>query len=243
MSAMAPMEGLIDSSRDFARRSYGEIPVWAQWRLQRMEETRFTAEALAYEIVGRFEHPLTRSLRMESAIAKMLTSELLLEIIELAEEVHGLVGQSELYLVEKCKRDARVLTIYEGTNEIQRFFILKDLVGEVAPRWATSIGPPSAHLGREALELEALKLRFRQRLESAMELFGQELWQNPNLQANCFLLSEAAAWLKGADSTLARIAWLDLRQRIEDRESRIEDGDSKIENRESKMEQSDPQVD
>ena len=51
MSAMAPMEGLIDSSRDFARRSYGEIPAWAQWRLQRMEETRFTAEALAYEIV------------------------------------------------------------------------------------------------------------------------------------------------------------------------------------------------
>src|SRR5207245_6575031 len=153
----------------------------------------------------------------ESAIAKMLTSELLLEVIEYAEEIYGLAGQSEFHLVEKRKRDARVLTIYEGTNEIQRFFILKDLVGEVVPRWATSIGSPSAHLGREALELEALKLRFRQRLENALELFGQELWQNPNLQANCFLLSEAAAWLKGAESTLHSAAWIDLGETRDDR--------------------------
>jgi hypothetical protein len=38
-------------------------------------------------------------------------------------------------------------------------------------------------------------------------MFGQDLWQNPNLQASCFLLSEAVAWLKAADSVLARLAW------------------------------------
>jgi hypothetical protein len=48
----------------------------------------------------------------------------------------------------------------------------------------------------------------RQRLQAALTLFGQGLWQNPNLQANCFLLAEAAAWIKAADSTLARLAWL-----------------------------------
>ena len=41
----------------------------------------FTAEALAYETVGRFEHPQTRSARMESAVAKMLVSELLHHVI------------------------------------------------------------------------------------------------------------------------------------------------------------------
>src|SRR5581483_1641580 len=112
MSAMAQMEGLITASRKFALRSYGEVPDWVAWRLERMEEDRFTAEALAYEVVGRFEHPQTKSARMESAVAKMLVSELLHHVIELAEEVHGPAGQTQLHLVEKRKRDARVLNIY-----------------------------------------------------------------------------------------------------------------------------------
>jgi electron transfer flavoprotein-quinone oxidoreductase len=209
MSGMAQMAGLIEQSRAFARTTQGAIPDWVAWRLEQMEEHRFTAEALAYEVVGRFEHPQTKSVRLESAIAKMLVSELLHRVIELAEEIHGLPGQTQLHLVEKRKRDARVLNIYEGTNEIQRFFILKDLVTEVAPRWSRGVAAPQ-HLGREALEVEALKAAARQRIEAALGLFGQELWQNPNLQANCFLLAEVAAWLKAADSTLGRLAWLEL---------------------------------
>lgn len=208
MSAMAQMAGLIEQSRAFARRAHGDIPDWVAWRLARMEEERFTAEALAHEVIGRFEHHQTKSVRMESAISKMLVSELLHHVIELAEEVHGIAGQTELHLVEKRKRDARILNLYEGTNEIQRFFILKDLAGEVAPRWKQSPGESPKHLSREALEHEALKGGLRQRVEAALALFGQELWQNPNLQANCFLLAEAAAWLKAADSTLGRLAWL-----------------------------------
>jgi electron transfer flavoprotein-quinone oxidoreductase len=230
VSAMAPMEGLIDSSRTFAHVIFGDIPPWVEWRLNRMEEDRFIAEALAYEIVGRFEHSQTKSVRLESAIAKMLGSELLHRVIEYAEDIHGLAGQTHLHLVEKRKRDARVQTIYEGTNEVQRFFILKDLVTEVMPRWTHDHAPAPHHLGREALEFEALKATFRQRLTNALEFFGQGLWQNPNLQANCFLLAEAAAWLKAADSVLGRLAWLE-RQQEEGRESRIEDRGSKIEDR------------
>src|SRR5712692_8626397 len=105
-----------------------------------MEEVRFIAEALALEVVGRFEHPQTTSVRMESAIVKMLVSELLHRMIEWTEDIYGLAGQTQLHLVEKRKRDARILNIYEGTNEIQRFFILKDLAGEVAPRWSQAAG-------------------------------------------------------------------------------------------------------
>jgi electron transfer flavoprotein alpha subunit len=173
-----------------------------------MEEECFTAEALAWEVIGRFEHPQTKSVRMESAVSKMVVSELLHHVIGLAEEVHGLAGQTQLYPVEKRKRDARVLNIYEGTNEVQRFLILKDLAAEVAPRWQKTPPAPPRHVGHEALELEALKRDARQRIDAALALFGQELWQNPDLQANCFLLSEAAAWVKAADSTLGRLAWL-----------------------------------
>jgi alkylation response protein AidB-like acyl-CoA dehydrogenase/flavin-dependent dehydrogenase/electron transfer flavoprotein alpha/beta subunit/ferredoxin-like protein FixX len=214
MSAMTSMESLIESSRAVARGMFGEIPAWIEWRLNRMEEDRFVAEALAYEIIGRFEHPQTKSVRLESAIAKMLCSELLHRVIERAEEIHGLAGQTQLHLVEKRKRDARVQTIYEGTNEVQRFFILKDLATEVMPRWASNGAPSPHHLSREALEFEALKSQFRQRLTSALEFFGQGLWQKPNLQANCFLLAEAAAWLKAADSVLGRLAWLERQETV-----------------------------
>jgi alkylation response protein AidB-like acyl-CoA dehydrogenase/flavin-dependent dehydrogenase/electron transfer flavoprotein alpha subunit/ferredoxin-like protein FixX len=209
MTAMAQMAGLIDGSRTFAEKTYGDLPDWALWRLERMEEDRFTAEALAHDVIGRFEHPKTKSVRLESAAAKMLVSELLHRVIETAEEIHGPAGQTQAYLVEKRKRDARVLNIYEGTNEIQRFLILKELAGDVAPRWSRSAAPRPGYLGPEALQLEAQKAEFRQRLVAALEVFGQELWQNPNLQANCFLLAEAAAWLKAADSTFGRLAWLD----------------------------------
>src|SRR5437660_12311137 len=106
----------------------------------------------------------------------MLVSELYLSAVRLAEEVTGLAGQTTAYLVEKRKRDARVLTIYEGTSEIQRFLILRDLVNEVAPRWVKA--SPPRHLAREVLELEALKATFRQRCDAGRALFGPALWQN-----------------------------------------------------------------
>jgi alkylation response protein AidB-like acyl-CoA dehydrogenase/flavin-dependent dehydrogenase/ferredoxin-like protein FixX len=226
MAASAQMQGLIEQSRAFAQAAYGDIPDWVAWRLQRMEEERFTSEALAYEVIGRFEHPQTKSVRMESAVSKMLVTEALHRIIELAEEIHGLAGQAQLHLVEKRKRDARVLNIYEGTNEVQRFFLLKDLA-------AAAGGPKGGeakkmqHSGREALEVETLRGGVRQRLANAVAVFGQELWQNPNLQANCFLLSEATAWLKAADSSLARLAWLS-RQEIA-QESQTDGGQAGLE--------------
>jgi electron transfer flavoprotein-quinone oxidoreductase len=212
MSAMAYMKGLIDSSRHVAEQTHGSIPAWAKWRLERMEEERFIAESIAHEVIGRFEHPQTKSVRMESAIAKMLVSELYQSVIEMAEDVHGVVGQTQHHLVEKRKRDARVLNIYEGTNEIQRFFILKDLVSEVAPRWQSDLPRATGYLGPEALELEALKGDVRKQVRAAVETFGKQLWQNANLQANCFLLAEAVAWLAAAASTLGRLAWLSRRE-------------------------------
>src|SRR5262249_27181491 len=123
MTSMAQMEGIIAASRAFARQKYGEVPDWAAWRLERMEEIRFVAESLGFDVIGKFEHPKTKSVRLESAVAKMLNCELLHRLIEWAEDVHGLAGQTQLHLVEKRKRDARILNIYEGTNEIQRSLI------------------------------------------------------------------------------------------------------------------------
>jgi alkylation response protein AidB-like acyl-CoA dehydrogenase/flavin-dependent dehydrogenase/electron transfer flavoprotein alpha subunit/ferredoxin-like protein FixX len=204
MSALAQTRRVIEEARGWASRNGEQLG----WRLRRMEEDEFLCAALAFDVVGRAEHPDTKSARLESAVAKMICTELVQQVVELAEEVHGLAGQTTAYLVEKRKRDARVLTIYEGTSEIQRFLVLRDLVDDVALRWGRSPPRPPQHLAPEALELEALKAMFRQRVDAALALFGEALWQNPNLQANVFALPEAAAWLKAADSVLGRMAWL-----------------------------------
>jgi alkylation response protein AidB-like acyl-CoA dehydrogenase len=43
-------------------------------------------------------------------------------------QIHGSVGYSRETAVERIYRDARVLTIYEGTSEIQRMIIARDLL-------------------------------------------------------------------------------------------------------------------
>jgi alkylation response protein AidB-like acyl-CoA dehydrogenase len=45
-------------------------------------------------------------------------------------QIHGSVGYSRETDVERMYRDARVLTIYEGTSEIQRTIIARELVGK-----------------------------------------------------------------------------------------------------------------
>src|SRR5207253_9070886 len=100
----------------------------------------------------------------------------------------------------------------------QRFLIVKDLTA--LSREAAGAPGRLQHAGHEALELETLKNAVRQRSASAVETFGQQVWENPNLQPSCFLLAEAAAWLKAADSTLGRLAWLARRDEAAGEEPR-----------------------
>jgi hypothetical protein len=45
-----------------------------------------------------------------------------------AVQIHGACGYSREYPVERYFRDARVTTIYEGTSEIQRLIIARELL-------------------------------------------------------------------------------------------------------------------
>ena len=166
-----------------------------------MRDEQFACESLSYELIGRFDHPGTKSVRMESAIAKMFVSEALHHMIEQAEDLYGLLGQTRAYRIEKHKRDARILNIYEGTNEVQRFFILKDLVNEVAPRSKDSTASPGSDgaiggvFGEYVEHFETCRSALLERLEQTVSRFGRDSWLNPNLQPTLFNLSESAAWL------------------------------------------------
>ena len=69
----------------------------------------------------------------ESAMAKMYASDIALEVTNDALQIHGGAGFMKGMEVERAYRDAKITTIYEGTNEIQRVVIASHILGK-APK-------------------------------------------------------------------------------------------------------------
>ena len=53
-------------------------------------------------------------------------------VVYKAVQIHGSMGYSRECDVERMYRDARVISIYEGTSEIQRMIIARDLLSTAA---------------------------------------------------------------------------------------------------------------
>jgi alkylation response protein AidB-like acyl-CoA dehydrogenase len=64
----------------------------------------------------------------EASMAKLFASEAAQRAVGKAIQIHGGYGYTKEYPVERLYRDARVQTIYEGTSEIQRLVIARDLL-------------------------------------------------------------------------------------------------------------------
>lgn len=70
-----------------------------------------------------------KSYVLESALCKMVASEAATYVTKEALQIHGGYGYICDYEVERMFRDAKITEIYEGTNEIQRVVIAKQLLG------------------------------------------------------------------------------------------------------------------
>lgn len=64
----------------------------------------------------------------QSAMAKLYASHVAVEAALEAIQIHGGYGYVREYLVERYLRDAKITEIYEGTNEIQRIVIARELL-------------------------------------------------------------------------------------------------------------------
>jgi alkylation response protein AidB-like acyl-CoA dehydrogenase len=67
-----------------------------------------------------------------SAMAKLYTSEVAVKVTNDALQIFGGYGYVKDYPVEKYFRDAKLCTIGEGTSEIQRLVIARELLREAA---------------------------------------------------------------------------------------------------------------
>ena len=68
--------------------------------------------------------PMTR----EAAMAKVYATESACKAVEYAHEIVGGTGTTEEWTVERAMRDVRITRIYEGTSEIQRHVIARELL-------------------------------------------------------------------------------------------------------------------
>jgi alkylation response protein AidB-like acyl-CoA dehydrogenase len=71
-----------------------------------------------------------RPFTKEAAIAKLFATEMAERVCRNAIQVHGGYGYSREYPVERIYRDARLMTIGEGTSEVQRMVISRQVFGD-----------------------------------------------------------------------------------------------------------------
>jgi|HubBroStandDraft_6_1064221.scaffolds.fasta_scaffold00110_6 butyryl-CoA dehydrogenase len=140
--AVGIAQGALDAAARYAkqRRTFGH-PIAEyqaiQWMLADMQTEIEAARALTYYAAfvrdkelaaGASADSGSRRLGPHASRAKLYASEMANRVAYKAVQVHGSAGYSRESDVERYYRDARVLTIYEGTSEMQRTVIARDLL-------------------------------------------------------------------------------------------------------------------
>ena len=124
--ATAALEESLRYARD--RKQFGK-PIMAHqaiaFQLADMDTEIDAARGLMQRAVWAAGQPGRHS--RESAAAKLYASEMCNRVVGQAIQIHGGYGFSSEYPVERFFRDARVVTIYEGTSEVQRLVIARAL--------------------------------------------------------------------------------------------------------------------
>ena len=67
---------------------------------------------------------------IQASMAKLHASEMANRVTAQAVQIHGGYGVTKDYLVERLYRDARVFTIYEGTSQIQKNVIAREVLND-----------------------------------------------------------------------------------------------------------------
>jgi alkylation response protein AidB-like acyl-CoA dehydrogenase len=133
--AVGLAQGALEESVKYAKsrkafgKSIGEFQA-IQWMLADMQTEIAAARGLVH--YSAWLKDSGARLGAASSKAKLYASEMVNRVVAKAVQIHGSVGYSRETDVERMYRDARVITIYEGTSEVQRMIIARELLGEGA---------------------------------------------------------------------------------------------------------------
>jgi alkylation response protein AidB-like acyl-CoA dehydrogenase len=97
-----------------------------QFYLAEMATMIYTMESMVYRTA--VDYDLGKNISRQSAMVKLYCSESLDKIADLAVQIHGGMGYSKELPIERFYRDSRINRIFEGTNEIQKIIIARDIL-------------------------------------------------------------------------------------------------------------------
>ncbi|MCC6498973.1 MAG: acyl-CoA dehydrogenase family protein [Anaerolineales bacterium] len=127
--AQAAFEYAVNYARE--RNAFGK-PIAEQQAIQWMLADAATeielARTMLYKAAWLKEQG--RNYNKEAAMAKMFATEMAERVCRNAIQIHGGYGYSSEYPVERIYRDARLMTIGEGTSEIQRLIIARHVLSK-----------------------------------------------------------------------------------------------------------------
>jgi len=136
LGAAAQAVGLAQGATDYAvayakeREQFGRRLAdfqGLQWKLAEMEAKTAAARELLYTACCKVEAGTPDSSRY-SSMAKLICADTAMAVTTEAVQVYGGYGYVTDYPVERFMRDAKLTQIYEGTSEIQRVIIARDLL-------------------------------------------------------------------------------------------------------------------
>lgn len=132
MGAVGAAQAALDLSIEYAktRRQFGR-PIGSFQLVQKhivdMTMKVEAARALSYNAARALDEG--RNARTECSIAKLFATEAAFEVANIALQVHGGIGYSTEYPIERIFRDTRGGTIPEGTSEVQTLIIGREILG------------------------------------------------------------------------------------------------------------------
>ncbi len=130
--AVGLAQGAYEAARHYAlqRRQFGANIASFQairWKLADMATRVEAARLLTYRAAWMRDQKIERT-SLESSIAKLYSSEIAVRAAEECVQIHGGYGFVKDYPAEKFFRDVKLCTIGEGTSEIQRLVIARQLL-------------------------------------------------------------------------------------------------------------------
>jgi alkylation response protein AidB-like acyl-CoA dehydrogenase len=131
-------QGAVDLALDYAlrRHAFGEALFNHQsieFKLARLEAEVAAARALAYQAATFVDEGDPRMTKM-SAASKLIASDVAMRATTEAVQVLGGNGYLKDFPAERMMRDAKVLQIYEGANEIQALVIARQMLKQASTR-------------------------------------------------------------------------------------------------------------
>ncbi|MEB3103849.1 acyl-CoA dehydrogenase family protein [Ferviditalea candida] len=161
---------------------------------------------------------------LEASVNKVFASETIQHIADEAVQIHGGYGYTKEYRIEQIYRDVRIFRIFEGTNEINRLLIPKQIIKKVRTplqiaddfaklmKEAAALKHPEAPAGTSALDREKhfimlARKHFQLAIGHAITKYAEEIDSQQEIAA---ALSEMAILIYAMESI-----WLRTNRRVD----------------------------